>query len=238
MLPLAPLQEGLLFHSLYDQRERDVYTVQFGLDLEGDPKTSVLRDAVRALLERHENLRAGFAYEGLSQPVQFVPAGTEIPWTETDLATLDAAERGAEVDRLMRAARAQRFDVTRPPLLRCALLRLGSGRARLVLTLHHLLLDGWSTPILLDELMRLYASGGDPAGLPEVSPYRTYLRWVAGQDREFSEQAWRAVLDATVRPTLLAPADPDRVPVATEKVSVTFEGDLVTGLTAFATATE
>ncbi|WP_327334130.1 non-ribosomal peptide synthetase [Streptomyces anulatus] len=234
VLPLAPLQEGLLFHSLYDQRERDVYTVQFGLDLEGDPKTSVLRDAVRALLERHENLRAGFAYEGLSQPVQFVPAGTEIPWTETDLATLDAAERGAEVDRLMRAARAQRFDVTRPPLLRCALLRLGSGRARLVLTLHHLLLDGWSTPILLDELMRLYASGGDPAGLPEVSPYRTYLRWVAGQDREFSEQAWRAVLDATVRPTLLAPADPDRVPVATEKVSVTFEGDLVTGLTAFA----
>ncbi|GGS28025.1 amino acid adenylation domain-containing protein [Streptomyces parvus] len=234
VLPLAPLQEGLLFHSLYDQSERDVYTVQFGLDLEGDPKTSVLRDAVQALLERHENLRAGFAYEGLSQPVQFVPAVTEIPWTETDLSTMDAAERGAEVDRLMRAARAERFDVTRPPLLRCALLRLGAGRARLVLTLHHLLLDGWSTPILLDELMRLYASGGDPAGLPEVSPYRTYLRWVAGQDRESSERAWGQVLDATVRPTLLAPADPDRAPVATEKVSATFEGDLVTGLTAFA----
>ncbi|MBW5420530.1 amino acid adenylation domain-containing protein [Streptomyces sp. BG9H] len=234
VLPLAPLQEGLLFHSLYDEREPDVYTVQFGLDLEGDPKTGVLRGAVQALLARHDNLRAGFAYEGLSQPVQFVPAGSELPWSETDLGALTAAERAAEVDRLMREARAERFDVTRPPLLRCALLRLGAGRARLVLTLHHLLLDGWSTPILLDELMRLYASGGDPAGLPEVRPYRGYLEWVGRQDREVSEQAWRAVLDPTVEPTLLAPADPDRASVATEKISVTFDGDVVARLTALA----
>ncbi|MEV4738688.1 amino acid adenylation domain-containing protein [Streptomyces sp. NPDC049555] len=234
VLPLAPLQEGLLFHSLYDQRGADVYTVQFGLDLEGDPSTDVLRAAVGALLRRHANLRAGFAHEGLTRPVQFVPADVELPWSETDLSALGEAERTAEVQRVMREARTERFDTTRPPLLRCALLRLGGGRARLVLTLHHLLLDGWSTPILLDELMRLYATGGDTAGLPEVRPYSGYLAWLGRQDAAASERAWRAVLDDTTRPTLVAPADPDRSAVATEKVSVTFGGDLVAGLTALA----
>ncbi|GKQ38416.1 non-ribosomal peptide synthetase [Streptomyces sp. A012304] len=234
VLPLAPLQEGLLFHSLYDQRERDVYTVQFGLDLEGDPQTAVLRAAVEALLRRHENLRAGFAHEGLSRPVQFIPEDVVLPWSETDLGDLDEAARDAAVDRAMREARTERFDTDRPPLLRCALLRLGGGRARLVLTFHHLLLDGWSTPVLLDELMRLYAAGGDPAGLPEARPYRGYLSWLAGQDRGAAERAWRAVLDDSAEPTLLAPADPDRAAVATEKVSVTFGGDLVAGLTALA----
>ncbi|MFE9701916.1 amino acid adenylation domain-containing protein [Streptomyces sp. NPDC005930] len=234
VLPLAPLQEGLLFHSLYDRRDPDVYTVQFGLDLEGDPRTAPLRAAVSALLERHPNLRAGFAHEGLSQPVQFVPDEAALPWSETDLGDLDEAARDAEVRRVMRAEREERFDTARPPLLRCALLRLGGGRARLVLTLHHLLLDGWSTPVLLDELMRLYAADGDPAGLPTAHPYREYLAWLARQDRTAAEQAWRQVLDASVRPTLLAPADPERAAVATEKVSVTFDGDLVAGLGALA----
>ncbi|WP_330330499.1 amino acid adenylation domain-containing protein [Streptomyces sp. NBC_00536] len=234
VLPLAPLQEGLLFHSLYDQRDPDVYTVQFGLDLEGDPRTDVLRTAVRALLARHANLRAGFAYEGLSQPVQFIPAGVEVPWTERDLGGLADGERTAEIARVMREARSERFDATRPPLLRCTLLRLGGGRARLVLTFHHILLDGWSTPVLLDELMRLYASGGDPAGLPEARPYAGYLGWVGRQDRAASERAWRTVLDESVEPTLLVHADPDRAAVATEKLSVTFGGELVAGLTALA----
>nr|WBO80847.1 amino acid adenylation domain-containing protein [Streptomyces sp. SBE_14.2] len=234
VLPLAPLQEGLLFHSLYDRRDPDVYTVQFGLDLEGDPRTPVLRAAVAALLARHPNLRAGFAHEGLSQPVQFIPAEVELPWTETDVSGLGDGERDAEVRRVMRAAREERFDPGRPPLLRCVLLRLGGGRARLVLTLHHLLLDGWSTPILLDELMRLYAAGGDPSDLPAARPYSEYLAWLGGQDRTAAEHAWRQVLDETVQPTLLAPPDPDRSAVATEKLSVTFGGDLVTGLGALA----
>ncbi|MGC9441181.1 amino acid adenylation domain-containing protein [Streptomyces sp. WG5] len=234
VLPLAPLQEGLLFHSLYDQREPDVYTVQFGLDLEGDPKTPVLRAAVGALLRRHANLRAGFAHQGLSRPVQFIPEDVDVPWSETDLGDLDEAAREDAVERAMREAGTERFDIGRPPLLRCALLRLGGGRARLVLTLHHLLLDGWSTPVLLDELMRLYAAEGDPAGLPEVRPYRDYLSWLARQDRAGAERAWRRVLDDSAEPTLLAPADPERAAVATEKISVTFGGELIAGLAALA----
>ncbi|MFF2144925.1 amino acid adenylation domain-containing protein [Kitasatospora sp. NPDC058190] len=234
VLPLAPLQEGLLFHTLYEQGPSDVYTVQFGLDLEGEPDAATLRRAVGALLERHPNLRAGFAHEGLSRPVQFIPEDCELLWAETDLSHLDEAGRTDGVQRVMREDRERRFDVTCPPLLRCTLVRLGGGRARLVLTFHHLLLDGWSTPVLLDELMRLYRTGGDPSALPEARAYRDYLAWLAGQDQEASERAWRTVLDATVRPTLVAPADPDRAAVATESVSVTLGGELVAGLTVLA----
>ncbi|MFF2650667.1 amino acid adenylation domain-containing protein [Streptomyces sp. NPDC058045] len=235
VLPLAPLQEGLLFHSLYDRRQPDVYTVQFGLDLEGDPRTEALRASVAALLTRHPNLRAGFAHEGLSQPVQFIPAEIELPWSEADLSGLDDSAQDAEVRRVMHTERTERFDAGRPPLLRCALLRLGGGRARLVLTLHHLLMDGWSTPVLLDELMRLYAADGDPADLPPAHPYRDYLAWLGEQDRSEAEAAWRRVLDDSVEPTLLAPADPERAAVATEKKSVTFGGELVARLGALAT---
>ncbi|MEU8824339.1 amino acid adenylation domain-containing protein [Streptomyces sp. NPDC048636] len=232
--PLAPLQEGLLFHSLYSDTELDVYTVQFGLDLEGEPVPGALRAAVKGLLRRHENLRAGFAHEGLAQPVQIVLAEGELPWSERDLSELPEDRRAAELARVMAEDRAHRFDPARPPLLRCTLVRLATGRHRLVLTWHHLLLDGWSTPVLLDELMRLYAAEGDGSGLPPARPYRDYLRWLTGQDREATRAAWRRELAGLAGPTLLAPADPDRPPVMTEKVSAHMPRALVAALTATA----
>ncbi|OPF84591.1 non-ribosomal peptide synthetase [Streptomyces antioxidans] len=234
VLPLAPLQEGLLFHSLYSESELDVYTVQFGLHLEGEPHSAELRAAVAALLRRHENLRAGFAHDGLSRPVQIILAEEELPWAEIDLSGHDEAEAGAELARVMAEDRAHRFDPARPPLLRCTLVRLGPGRHRLVLTWHHLLLDGWSTPILLDELMRLYGAAGDESALPPALPYRNYLRWLADRDPEVSLAAWRRELEGLAGPTLLAPADPDRLPVMTEKVSAHLDRDLAAALTATA----
>ncbi|WP_329618540.1 non-ribosomal peptide synthetase [Streptomyces sp. S465] len=234
VLPLAPLQEGLLFHSLYSERELDVYTVQFGLHLEGEPHPAELRAAVAALLRRHENLRAGFAHDGLTRPVQIILAEGELPWAEIDLSGHDEPERAAELARVMAEDRAHRFDPARPPLLRCTLVRLGAGRHRLVLTWHHLLLDGWSTPILLDELMRLYAAAGDESALPPARPYRDYLRWLTDRDPEVSRAAWRRELAGLAGPTLLAPADPDRLPVMTEKVSAHMDRELVAALTATA----
>ncbi|WP_432587792.1 amino acid adenylation domain-containing protein [Streptomyces sp. HD1123-B1] len=234
VLPLAPLQEGLLFHSLYSEAELDVYTVQFGLDLEGEPDPGALRAAVAGLLRRHENLRAGFAHDGLAQPVQIVLAEGELPWSERDLSGLPEPERAAELARVMAEDRAHRFDPARPPLLRCTLVRLATGRHRLVLTWHHLLLDGWSTPVLLDELMRLYAAEGDGSQLPPARPYREYLRWLTAQDREATRAAWRTELAGLTGPTLLAPADPDRLPVMTEKVSAHLPKALVSALTATA----
>ncbi|MEU0507601.1 condensation domain-containing protein, partial [Nocardia sp. NPDC005998] len=84
------------------------------------------------------------------------------------------------------------------------------GHYRLVLTNHHLLLDGWSTPLLLKELLVLYATDGDATILPEVRPYRDFLAWIAGQDQAAALDAWARAFDGTQEPTLVAQADPGR----------------------------
>ncbi|BAJ33294.1 MULTISPECIES: non-ribosomal peptide synthetase [Kitasatospora] len=202
VLPLTPLQAGMLFHALYDSAGVDVYTSQFVLALEGAVDEEALRAALAALLRRHANLRAGFLHEDLDQPVQAVAAEVPVPLTVLDLASgPDPAER---LRAFLAADRVRRFDLAEPPLLRFALLRTGPDRHRLVVTAHHLLLDGWSVPLLLRELFELYARRGDASGLPRVAPYRSYLAWLAAQDREAALGAWRTALAGVEGPTLLA----------------------------------
>ncbi len=156
VLPLSPLQEGLAFHALYDAGAADVYTVQFEAELEGALEADRLRQAARALLERHANLRAGFHHEGLARPVQVIPRAVALPWREVDLSGLAAAEQERRRQDLLAAELAERFVLSRPPLLRLVLLRLAAQRHQLVLTGHHILMDGWSLPVFFSELFALY----------------------------------------------------------------------------------
>ncbi|MEV0695178.1 amino acid adenylation domain-containing protein [Streptomyces sp. NPDC050388] len=213
ILPLAPLQEGLLFHSVYDEAAPDVYLVQQAIDLEGDLDTAALAAACRTLLRRHANLRAAFRYQGLKRPVQLIPHQVELPWEETDLSRLPEPERSAAADRLLEEDRLRRFDLGRPPLMRFTLMRLGDRRYRFVLTNHHILLDGWSRPMLVRELLALYRTKGDDGALPRVRPFRDYLQWLAGQDRDTAVAAWREVLAGLDGPTLVAPQAAERAPV-------------------------
>ncbi|MBW8480961.1 non-ribosomal peptide synthetase [Actinomadura parmotrematis] len=191
--PLSPLQRGLLFHALYDDAERDVYTVQAHLDLAGEVDAPRLRDAVAHVLRRHPNLRAGFWFEDLDEPVQFVPADTATPFTATEEADLDAVlEREWAVP----------FEVGDPPLVRFALASADAARHRLVVTAHHLLLDGWSMPVLLRELFACY--DGTPP--PPSRPFRDYLVWLAAQDQAKAGQAWREALRGLPGPVLADPA--------------------------------
>ncbi|MEU7469472.1 amino acid adenylation domain-containing protein, partial [Streptomyces sp. NPDC044984] len=210
VLPLSPLQEGLLFHAVYDGGESDVYTPQLCLDLEGPLDADALRAACTALLARHANLRAAFVHDVTDTPVQVIARDPGLPWRTADLSGLPDTEQAAQSDRIADAELAERFDPARPPLLRAALLRLGDKRHRLVLTHHHLLLDGWSVPVLARDLFALYAAGGPAATLPRVAPYGDYLRWLAAQDRDQAHAAWARALDGVDEPTLVAPAATDR----------------------------
>ncbi|MET7938111.1 amino acid adenylation domain-containing protein [Streptomyces sp. NPDC005322] len=234
ILPLAPLQEGLLFHSVYDEAAPDVYVVQDTMDLEGDLDTEALRAACRTLLRRHANLRAGFRYAGLRRPVQFIPHEVTLDWEELDLAGLTEDERTAAADRVLEADRRRRFDLGKPPLMRFTLLRLGDGRHRFILTNHHILLDGWSRPMLLRELLALYAARGDDSGLPRVRPFRDYLRWLADQDRDAAVAAWREALAGLDGPTLVAPRAGDRPAVVPGRLDTELDPGTYQALAALA----
>ncbi|MFF7202533.1 amino acid adenylation domain-containing protein [Streptomyces sp. NPDC008141] len=207
LLPLSPLQEGFYFHSLIGAADSDAYVVQQVLDLSGPVDGETLRRAAQALLDRHAPLRAGFRRRSDGTPVQIVPRDAELPWREVDLSAQDGGVRETLADAVAADERAGRFDLARPPLLRCALVRLGAEHCRLVLTFHHIVADGWSLPVLHRELMAYYGTP-DP-GLPAVTPYADHLARLARQDRDAARGAWRAALGGVDEPTRLVgtPAD-------------------------------
>ncbi|MFJ5305072.1 non-ribosomal peptide synthase/polyketide synthase [Streptomyces sp. NPDC088350] len=236
--PLAPLQEGLFFHSAYDEGALDVYTVHETFDFATRLDTTRLRAAVRTLLDRNPGLRAGFTSDGLDQPVQFIVEAPEIPLEEVDLSLLPAAEQDVLLRELTDAERNRRFDLSAPPLFRLLLLRLGAERGdRLVIGRHLILWDGWSAWLFLDELLALYETGGDANGLPEPGSYRDYLTWLEEQDVSVATAAWRTALAGLDEPTLLAPAATDGLePVIPDQLDVRLSVELGDRLRALAPA--
>ncbi|OZM72919.1 non-ribosomal peptide synthetase [Amycolatopsis antarctica] len=230
VLPLSPLQEGLLFHAHEADAGEDVYVVQLAVDLDGALDTERLRRAAQSLLNRHQGLRVGFHPLGTGAWVQVVTDAISAPWREHDLSDVDDDARPAALEELARRERALPFDPRRAPLLRFALARGSDDRYRLILTAHHVVLDGWSMSIVLGELIRILA--GDERSLPPAASYRDYLAWIAGRDREQARTAWRHVLDGVPGPTLLAPAAQREDPVTPAEFTVELPTALGEALTA------
>uniref|UniRef100_UPI0020274471 condensation domain-containing protein n=1 Tax=Streptomyces cellostaticus TaxID=67285 RepID=UPI0020274471 len=194
ILPLSPLQEGLLFHAQFDDEAADTYVVQLVISLRGTVDGPALRAAVNEVLARHANLRVGIQHRKTGQPVQLVMRDVEAPWRDVDLTHLAQEQRTAELERLLTEDRGRRFNLRRAPLIRCTLVRMAEDDYRFVWANHHILLDGWSNAVLFQELFSLYQSRGG-ARLAPVTPYRDYLAWTARQDGESARREWAAALD-------------------------------------------
>src|SRR5689334_15355243 len=123
VLPLTPLQQGLLFHAELSEGEEDVYTVQLEVALEGPLRADHLWAAADALLERHPILRVAFRRRPNGDPVQVVISGVRAPHCEVDL-----SGRAQEASAVAAQERSAPFDLTRPPALRLTLLRLSAER--------------------------------------------------------------------------------------------------------------
>lgn len=202
VLALSPLQQGLFSLAKLATDDGgavdgvDIYTVQFVIDIVGDVDAALLRRSAQAMLARHANLRASFWDADLPHPVQIVPVTADVRWREIDALP-------SEFDEIARIERTTNFDLARGPLLRFVLVRSAPEQHRLILTVHHLLLDGWSMAVFFDELVAIYRAGGvDP--LPPPRPYRDYIGWLAGQDTEETVAAWRDYLAPLSAPTILA----------------------------------
>ncbi|MFK4072005.1 amino acid adenylation domain-containing protein, partial [Streptomyces sp. NPDC029674] len=228
--PLSPLQEGLLFHAAFDDQGPDVYQGQRMLELVGPLDVERLRRSWQALLARHGALRASFRGRKSGEAVQVIAREAELPWKVADVSDRSEDAALAETERLAARERSQRFDPAVAPLLRLLLVRLGEERHRLVVSSHHVVMDGWSMAVLFNELPAVYAAGGHTRGLPRTTSYREYLAWLGRQDKEAARAAWRAELAGADEPTLVAPAEPGRLPVAPESLITHVSEELTQGL--------
>ncbi|MBE2997581.1 amino acid adenylation domain-containing protein [Nocardiopsis sp. HNM0947] len=193
VLPLTPLQEGLLFHAGSDRD--DVYTVRTTIGLTGPLDPDRLRAAWATVLSRYPNLRVGFWYEDLDRPVQFVAREATVPVRPVDLSAATPEETRDELARIAEDEDRTPFDLTVAPPLRCVLVRHSATEHTLVLTNHHIVLDGWSMPLLVRELMEAYSADGDGDGLPQAPAFRDHLAWLASRDTDAAEDAWVRALD-------------------------------------------
>ncbi|WP_168991353.1 condensation domain-containing protein, partial [Mycobacterium attenuatum] len=212
ILPLTPMQQGLLFHAGTapgGDRVDDAYAVQLDLGIAGALDPQRLRDAVHAVVVRHPNLAARFCDE-FDEPVQIIPADPVPVWRYVEL---DAAPGGGDVGdvgdvdeqirQLCADERAAVCDLAHPPAFRAALIRTAEHRHRFVLTNHHIVVDGWSMPILLREIF----AGYHEQRLPTPVPYRRFVAWLAERDLDAARAVWREVLAGFDTPTLVGPPD-------------------------------
>ncbi|GAA0613066.1 non-ribosomal peptide synthase/polyketide synthase [Streptomyces crystallinus] len=210
LLPLTPLQEGMLFHRLVGGAD-DVYLDQAALLLEGVGDPDAFATAWQRVTDRTPALRTSVVWQDVPVPLQIVHRHVKVPVETLDWRGLDAGERAARLERLRADDLARGLDLATAPLMRLTLVRLPDARLHLLWTSHHLLLDGWSLGQVLTEVIAEYAAltaGAEPAP-PVRRPFGDYVRWLAGQDSDAARAHWRGVLEGFATPTPL-PADRPR----------------------------
>ncbi|WP_346765427.1 amino acid adenylation domain-containing protein [Rhodococcus sp. 105337] len=233
---LSPLQSGLLFHASMTADERtDVYTMQAVLDLGGDVDPDRLRRAGQALLDRHRNLRAVFVTDEAGRSLQLVLDEVELPWQVIEASDLSGRAGESGVPALLAEEQARRFDMERAPLIRFLLVKSHEDRYHLAVTAHHILLDGWSMPLLMQDLMALYVLRGDRAALPPTRSYADFLAWLEEQDHAASLERWAEAMGGISEPTIVAPVQRDADNDTMSKMSVLVDTDRTARLTALAT---
>lgn len=219
--PLSPVQQGMYFHASGPD-ETDVYTAQLVLWLRGPLDAAALRCAADALLREHAVLRSAFRRRRGGDVVALIAREAQAPWRETET---------EDVDALADAELRTPFDLARPPLLRFVLARCGPDRHALVFTCHHMLVDGWSMPVLAREFFAAYA-GNPPAGA--APSYKAFLSWRRGRDTEAALSVWREYLHGVHGPTLLAETQGSAVP---RRITSTLDEPTSTGLHELARST-
>ncbi|WP_432668446.1 amino acid adenylation domain-containing protein [Pseudomonas umsongensis] len=193
LYPLSPMQQGMLFHTLYEPQV-GAYISQLRLDVGGLDIERFTR-AWQAAVERHDSLRSSFHWQGLDSAHQAIARQVALP-----LQVFEATDTDALAD----AERAQGFELGMAPLFRLKLVRTGADAWHLIYTSHHILMDGWSNAQLLAEVIKHYAAG-QPLPVP-AGHYRDYLGWLQQQSATAGEQFWKAALAPLQAPTLLAEA--------------------------------
>ncbi|MEU7725860.1 amino acid adenylation domain-containing protein [Streptomyces sp. NPDC040724] len=197
VLPLTPLQEGLYFHSVFDDDSAGSYVEQQLLRLDGEVDPDRLAAAATRLLSLFPNLAARFTALADGRVVSVLESGVEAPFTTLDRPGITDEEIRDIAERDRRAG----FDLAAGPLMRYTLIRAGSGRDVLVQTVHHIIADGWSVPPMLRALLAEYHAPGTvyPRG-----GFADYVRWLAERDEDESDRVWREQLAELSGPSLVA----------------------------------
>lgn len=201
---LTPLQEGLLYHSVHSPHG-GTYLQQLSCVFQGRLDIACFRRAWQWIVERHSALRTLFIWDGSKRPLQVVKRRVEVVLEDYDWSGEHPSLQRDKIAAFLRASRQRGFALDRAPLMRWSLIRTGPETYRFIWNYHHLLVDGWSLPIIFRELALAYVAlkAGEVPVLEPARPYRDFVSWLRRQDKKAARDYWQKTLANSVGPARL-----------------------------------
>lgn len=197
--PLSPLQQGILFHTLLTPHS-GVYQPQLCLTLVGALNIPRFKQAWKTIIARHQPFRVSFHWEKRDRPFQAVYREVKLPWEEQDWRDISPEEQEQKLQEFLEKERKRDFDLKNPPQIRLKLIYLAKNRYYLVWTQHHLILDGWSSGLVVKEVFQQYHGDGN-LSLNHPRPYGDYISWLQQQDETVAKTFWKQKLKGFTTPT-------------------------------------
>ncbi len=201
---LTPIQKGILFHTLYAP-EVGLYFFQSRFALHGQLNIDAFEQAWQKVIERHTILRTSFHWQDLDQPLQVVHKQVKVCIQQQDWRGTDANQQQSILKSFLASDRAVNFDLSQVPLMRLTLFRFDDNYYEFVWSRHFTIADGWSVPLILDEVVLVYEAlcQGQDACLAPSTPFYNYIEWLQQQNTSAAEVFWRRSLSGITAPTPL-----------------------------------
>ncbi|UCF28844.1 MAG: AMP-binding protein, partial [Chloroflexota bacterium] len=208
--PLSPMQLGMLFHSISDQKS-SVYDVVMHFHLRGELNLGAFKRAWQQVVDRQPVLRTFFLWENRENPLQIVRKQVPLPIREYNWSHLSTAEQQDQLEIFLQQDREKGFNLSKAPLMRLSLIHTDQNSYHFVFTFHHILVDGWSVALLLKEVFTFYQASlqGEKINLDPPPSYKNYISWLKQQDLSQAEIYWRKILQGF---TEITPIPSDTTP--------------------------
>jgi iturin family lipopeptide synthetase B len=198
---LSPMQEGMFFHSRYNQFS-SAYLEQMSYRLQGHVDPELVKKSLDHLFERYDILRTVFIQKAQDRILQVVLKQRDADFYFKDISTDKDDDPEHYIKRYKADDRRRIFDLSKDVLMRVAVIRIGINEYEFIWTHHHILMDGWCLGILIAEFFEIYTGYMEKRScrLPEVTQYREYIRWLQQQDRGKSANYWKQYLEGYEEP--------------------------------------
>ena len=206
--PLSPMQQGMLFHSLYAP-DSGVYIIEVNFEIHGKLDIVAFEQAWQVVIDRYPVFRTAFVWDKVEKPLQVVGRKVKVPIILIDWLSLEKATQNQQLEELLKHQRKQGFNLAKAPLMRLIVIHKQPQVYQFIWIYHHLLLDGWSVPFVLQDVLTSYGiiSQGESLlnqlnqNLNKSRPYKDYIAWLLAQNLSEAEQFWRKNLAGFLAPT-------------------------------------
>lgn len=194
--PLTPMQQGMLFNYLYN-KDSKAYFQQFCFSLEADLDIDIFEKSFNKVIEGYDVFRSIFIYEKVEEPKQIVLAERTARLYYEDISQMTVKEKVYYLDEFKKKDKEKGFDISKDMLMRISIIRLAAKEYQIVWSHHHIIMDGWSLGLVLQDFISIYKSlkSGEELKLVKSYQYVDYINWLAKQDKGYAEQYWKNCLE-------------------------------------------